>query len=114
VWIVTSALPEELERHQEVLGTEGRISGVVQSSDVENSKPAPDVFKLALERSGASPDDTVSVGDSIWDVKAAEAAGVRTVAVLSGGAFDEAALKAVGAVAVYDDCAALLQSDFPE
>lgn len=114
VWLVTSATPEELERHQEVLETEGRIAGVVESSEVENSKPAPDVFELALKKSGASADETVSVGDSIWDVKAAEAAGIRTVAVLTGGAFDEAALKAVGAVAVYDDCAALLESNFPE
>lgn len=114
VWLVTSATPEELERHQEVLETEGRISGVVVSSDVENSKPAPDVFELALERTGASPDETVSVGDSIWDIKAADAAGIRTVAVLTGGAYDGAALEAVGAVGVYDDCAALLESEFPE
>ena len=62
----------------------------------------------------ATPDETVAVGDAVWDVEAADAAGIRTVAVLTGGAFGEEELKEAGAVAVYQDCAALLDSDFPE
>jgi HAD superfamily hydrolase (TIGR01509 family) len=114
VWFVTSAKDEELEHHMQELEAEGKISGVVNSSDVENSKPAPDIFELTLERVGASPDDTVAVGDAVWDVEAADGAGIRTVAVLTGGAFSKEELKEVGAVAVYQDCAALLDSDFPE
>lgn len=114
VWFVTSAEDEELEHHLEFLEAEGKISGVVNSSDVESSKPAPDIFEEALRRAGSSPEETVSVGDSIWDIEAANEAGVRTVAVLSGGAYDEEALKAAGAVAVYENCAALLDSEFPE
>lgn len=114
VWFVTSAKPEELEHYMELLETEGRIAGVVNSSDVEESKPAPDIFELALQRAGASPDETVAVGDSVWDIEAASAAGVRTVAVLTGGAYDEEALKVAGAVEVYESCAALLDTDFPE
>ena len=103
LWFVTSANPEELE---------GRISGVVNSSNVENSKPAPDIFELSLQKANAAPDETVALGDTIWDVKAAKATGVRTVAGLTGGAFDEEDQK--GAGAVYKDCAALLESNFPE
>jgi HAD superfamily hydrolase (TIGR01509 family) len=114
VWFVTSAKDEELEHHVQELEAEDEISGVVNSSDVENSKPAPDIFELALERVGASPDETVAVGDAVWDVEAADGAGIRTVAVLTGGAFGEEELKEAGAVAVYQDCAALLDSDFPE
>ena len=114
VWFVTSAKDEELEHHMKELEAEGRISGVVNSSAVENSKPAPDIFELALQRAGASPDETVAVGDAVWDVEAADAAGIRTVAVLTGGAFSRQELEEAGAVAVYDDCAALLDSDFPE
>ncbi len=98
----------------EFLEAEGKISGVVSSSDVESSKPAPDIFEEALRRVEASPDETVCVGDSIWDVEAANEAGIRTVGVLSGGAYDEEALRVAGAVAVYENCAALLDSDFPE
>ena len=114
VWFVTSAKDVELEHHMGELEAEGRISGVVNSSDVENSKPAPDIFELTLERADASPGETVAVGDAIWDIESANAAGVRTVAVLTGGAFSEQELKEAGAVEVYKDCAALLESGFPE
>ena len=114
VWFVTSAKDEELEHHMSELESEGVISGVVNSSAVDNPKPAPDIFELALERAGASPDETVAVGDAIWDVEAADGAGIRTVAVLTGGAFSEAELREAGAVEVYEDCAALLDSSFPE
>ena len=92
---------------------EGKISGVVNSSAVENPKPAPDIFEEALQRAGASPDETVAVGDAVWDVEAAKGAGIRTVAVLSGGAYDEEDLEEAGAVEVYEDCAALLELRLP-
>ena len=114
VWFVTSAKDEELEHHMQELEAEGNIEGVVNSSAVENSKPAPDIFEETLRRAEASADETVAVGDAVWDIEAASAAGVRTVAVLSGGAYDEEDLEEAGAVAVYEDCAAILESDFPE
>jgi HAD superfamily hydrolase (TIGR01509 family) len=114
VWFVTSAKDEELEHHIQELEAEGRISGVVNSSAVENPKPAPDIFELALQKAGASPDETVAIGDAVWDVEAADAAGIRTVAVLTGGAFSRQELEEAGAVAVYEDCAELLDSSFPE
>jgi len=114
VWFVTSAQDEELEHHMQELEAEDSVDGVVNSSDVENPKPAPDIFEETLRKAGATADETVAVGDAIWDIEAARDAGVRTVAVLSGGAFPKEALEEAGAVAVYEDCAALLDSDFPE
>ncbi len=114
VWFVTSAKDEELEHHMNELEAEGKIDGVVNSSAVENAKPAPDIFEEALRRAGVSAEETVAVGDAVWDVESAKGAGIRTVAVLSGGAFDEEELREAGAVDVYEDCAALLESDFPE
>jgi HAD superfamily hydrolase (TIGR01509 family) len=114
VWLVTSAKDEELEHHMSELEVEDSISGVINSSAVENSKPAPDIFELALEKAGSSSEDTVAVGDAIWDIEAAAGAGIQTVAVLTGGAFSEEELKDAGAVEVHEDCAALLESDFPE
>ena len=114
VWFVTSAKDEELEHHMQELGADGNIDGVVNSSAVENPKPAPDIFEEALRRAGATADETVAVGDALWDVEAAREAGIRTVAVLSGGAFHEEDLEEAGAGAVYEECAALLDSDFPE
>ena len=114
VWLVTSAKPEELEKHLEKLEAEDRLAGIVNSGDVEQSKPAPDIFELALERAGARANETIAVGDSVWDVEAAKAAGVRTVAVLTGGAFGAEELKEAGAIEVFEDCAALLDSGFPD
>ena len=114
VWLVTSAKDEELEHHMQELEAEDSVDGVVNSSAVENAKPAPDIFEEALRRAGATADETVTVGDAVWDVEAAREAGIRTVAVLSGGAFHKEALEEAGAMAVYEDCAALLDSDFPE
>jgi HAD superfamily hydrolase (TIGR01509 family) len=114
VWFVTSAKDEELEHHMQELEAEDSVDGVVNSSAVEHPKPAPDIFEEALRRAGATAGETVAVGDAVWDVAAAREAGIRTVAVLSGGAYHKEALEEAGAVAVYEDCAALLESDFPE
>jgi len=114
VLFATSAKPEELEHHMEELEAEGKVDGVVSSEEVEGTKPAPDIFELALERAGSSPEETVAVGDSVWDVESAKEAGVRTVAVLTGEAFSQAELEEAGAYAVYEDCAELLKAGFPE
>ena len=114
VRLVTSAKDEELEHHMQELEAEDSVDGVVNSSAVENAKPAPDIFEEALRRAGATADETVTVGDAVWDVEAAREAGIRTVAVLSGGAYHKEDLEEAGAVAVYEDCAALLDSGFPE
>src|ERR671913_599826 len=87
VWFATSAKPEELEHHMEELDAEGKVVGVVSSEEVEGTKPAPDIFELTLKRAGSSPEETVAVGDSVWDVESAKEAGVRTGAVMTGGAF---------------------------
>src|ERR671917_661087 len=108
VWFVTSAKDEELEHHMAELEAEGKISGVVNSSDVENSKPAADIFELTLEKAGASPDETVAVGDAVWDIESASAAGIRTVAVLTGGGFERQGDGETGALEAYKNCAALL------
>ena len=52
VWLATSAKPEELEHHMKELGAGDNIAGVVSSDEAEESKPAPDIFGLALERGG--------------------------------------------------------------
>jgi HAD superfamily hydrolase (TIGR01509 family) len=114
VWFATSAKPEELEHHMKELGAKDNIAGVVSSDEAEESKPAPDIFGLALERAGVSPEDAVVVGDSIWDIEAAKEAGVRAAAVMTGGAFSRAELEEAGAYAVYEDCRELLNDGFPE
>ncbi len=114
VWLATSAESQELEHHMQELGAEDEIAGVVSSDEAEESKPAPDIFGLALERAGVAPEEAVVVGDSIWDIEAAKEAGVRVAAVMTGGAFSRAELEEAGAYAVYEDCRELLSDGFPE
>lgn len=72
------------------------------SDDVETSKPAPDLLQVALKKLGAPPDaSSVMVGDSVWDVKAANNAGMPSIVVRSGG-FGDDELREAGAVAIYD------------
>jgi phosphoglycolate phosphatase-like HAD superfamily hydrolase len=55
-----------------------------------------------MGRHGLDRADTIAIGDSVWDGKAAERAGIEFTAVRSGGT-PAAQLEAVGASAVYDD-----------
>nr|WP_240522052.1 HAD family hydrolase [Amycolatopsis vastitatis] len=107
VVLATSASPDELDVLRKVLDVDDVVDGIVSGEDVEATKPDPEPVFAALEKAGTSPEDTIFVGDAVWDVHAAAKAGVRTVSVLSGGV-GAAELTDAGAVAVYDDAAALL------
>ncbi len=72
---------------------EANFDVVVASDDTECHKPDPDPILKALERLGASPEDSAYVGDSPFDVQAARAAGVYAVAVAWGGIHDAASLQ---------------------
>jgi HAD superfamily hydrolase (TIGR01509 family) len=114
VWFATSAKPEELEHTMKVLGAKELIDDIVSSTDVEEGKPEPDVFELTLKKARVRPDEAIALGDTIWDVEAAERTGIKTAVVLTGGAFGREELERAGAVAVYRDCADALKKGFPE
>ncbi len=107
VVLATSAPENELKLLRDALDAEQHLTAVTSAEDAEAAKPAPDILQIALHKSGVTADHAVMVGDTVWDGKAAAAAGVPFVGVLSGGiSADE--LKGAGAVAVYDDPADLL------
>ncbi|MGH9007785.1 MAG: HAD family hydrolase, partial [Acidimicrobiales bacterium] len=74
---------------------------------VEESKPAPDVFRAAMAAGRVDPHRAVAVGDSTWDVEGARAAGIACVGLESGG-FSRHDLSEAGAIAVYRDAEELL------
>jgi HAD superfamily hydrolase (TIGR01509 family) len=114
IWFATSAKPEELEHTIKELGAKDLMIDIVSSADVEEGKPEPDVFELALKKAGVTPAEVLALGDTIWDIEAAERIGIKTAAVLTGGAYSREELKKAGAVAVYRDCAEALKTGFPE
>jgi HAD superfamily hydrolase (TIGR01509 family) len=107
VVLATSAPPEELEHLLAVLDLDDTLDAVTGDEDVDAAKPEPDLVQVALDKAGCSAESSVFVGDSRWDVVAATRAGVPCVGLLSGGT-SAAELTEAGAIAVYDDVAALL------
>jgi HAD superfamily hydrolase (TIGR01509 family) len=106
VVLASSAKEEEVEHYLDLLDARDLADAWTTSADVEATKPAPDLVHSALGKVGGSADDAVMVGDTPWDVKAAEKAGVGTLAVLTGGfAIEE--LRASGAREVFESVADL-------
>jgi HAD superfamily hydrolase (TIGR01509 family) len=99
VVLASSAKPEEVEHYLDLLDARGLADAWTSSGDVERTKPAPDLVEAAIERIGGGP--AVMVGDSTWDCKAAQAAGVPAIGVLTGG-FSVDELEAAGAKAVFE------------
>jgi HAD superfamily hydrolase (TIGR01509 family) len=80
---------------------------IVTRDQVAYAKPNPDLFLAAAERLKVPPGDCFVVGDSIWDLLAAQRAGALGVGLLSGG-YGREELNTAGAYRVYDDPADLL------
>jgi HAD superfamily hydrolase (TIGR01549 family) len=105
--ISSSAKTEELA----VLLEAARIDDLLDqdtattSSDVSASKPDPDLIEATLRKGNLKADEAILLGDTPYDIQAATAAGVATIAFRSGGFPDESL---AGAIAIYDDPADLL------
>lgn len=98
--LASSAKQDEVDHYLDLLDARELVDGWTTSADVERTKPHPDLVHAALEKAGGEG-SSVMVGDSIWDVRAAHAAEVPTLAVLTGG-FSEAELREAGAVQVVE------------
>jgi HAD superfamily hydrolase (TIGR01509 family) len=85
----------------------GRNIPVITRDQVAHAKPDPDLFLAAAECLGVAIEQSVVVGDSIWDLLAAKRARVLSVGFLSGG-YGEEELERAGAYRVYQDPADLL------
>jgi HAD superfamily hydrolase (TIGR01509 family) len=103
--LASSAKEDEVDHYLDLLDARDLVDGWTTSADVERTKPHPDLVHAALDKAGGEG-PAVMVGDSTWDVKAAQAAGIPTLAVLTGG-FSEAELRDAGAAAVVESIGAL-------
>ena len=98
--LASSAKTEELEHYLTLLDARSLADDWTDSGDVEQTKPEPDLVLAALEKAGTAAKDAVLIGDSTWDCRAAKAAKVRSIAVLTGG-FGEDELLEAGASSVF-------------
>jgi HAD superfamily hydrolase (TIGR01509 family) len=107
VVLATSAGADELSAMRRALDAEDAIDEVTSSADVDRSKPAPDIVEAAIAKAGVRPGEAVFIGDTVWDVRACRRAGIRCLAVLTGG-IGHGELEAAGADEVYDSAQDLL------
>lgn len=91
--VVTSKMHRLAAHGLDVLGAADCFSCLVGADDCPRHKPDPDPVALGARLLGADPARCVYVGDSPFDIRAGNAAGMTTVAVL-WGMFDEAVLRA--------------------
>jgi HAD superfamily hydrolase (TIGR01509 family) len=106
VVLASSAKDDEVEHYLDLLDARDLADAWTTSADVKETKPQPDLVNAALERSGGSSEEAVMVGDTPWDVHAAENAGVQTITVRTGG-FGDDELREAGATAVFESVAEL-------
>jgi phosphoglycolate phosphatase-like HAD superfamily hydrolase len=102
--VATSAKRAELDAILKATRIDDCIDGAATSDDAGRSKPDADIVVAALRVAAIAPDAAVFVGDTPYDVEAAQRAGVRCVAVESGGWSRQ---DFAGALAVYADPHAL-------
>jgi phosphoglycolate phosphatase-like HAD superfamily hydrolase len=80
---------------------------VVTGDDIKKAKPSPDAFILAAQRLGISMENSIVVGDSVWDLLAGVRKRALGVGLLSGG-YGQEELERAGAFRIYADPADLL------
>jgi HAD superfamily hydrolase (TIGR01509 family) len=105
--LASSAKEDEVDHYLDLLDARGLADGWTTSADVEATKPDPDLVLAALDKLGTK--DAVMIGDSTWDCQAAKAAGITSIAVLTGG-FSSEELEEAGASQVFESIDALRQA----
>ncbi|NJP66779.1 HAD family hydrolase [Streptomyces spiramenti] len=110
VVLATSADGEELQALRRAIDADDVITDTASADDVTEGKPAPEPVHHARSLAGDVPaEQTVFVGDSVWDMRAAARAGATPIGVTCGGLAAEE-LWAAGAAEVHAGPAALLDA----
>ena len=106
VLVVATSAGDELSALLNQAGLADLIEVAATSNDAAKSKPDADIVQAALAKAGIAANVAVTLGDTPYDIQAASAAGVGTVALRCGGWWKDADL--AGAIGIYDDPADLL------
>jgi phosphoglycolate phosphatase len=81
----------------------------LQTADDHPSKPHPAMLERAMDETGCRPDETLLVGDTTFDVRMAQAAGVSAIGV-AWGYHPVPALRAAGARQIVESFPELLDA----
>jgi HAD superfamily hydrolase (TIGR01509 family) len=105
--IATSSRLETAAPTLALIGVSPDRDPVVTRDEVTHAKPDPDLFVAAAARVGVAIESATVVGDSVWDMLAAQHARALGIGVLSGG-YGEDELARAGAYRVFADPARML------
>jgi HAD superfamily hydrolase (TIGR01549 family) len=105
--IATSSRMETARPTLDLIGVAPDRDPVVTRDEVKHAKPDPDLFLAAADRIGVDIEHATVVGDSVWDMLAAQHARALGIGLLSGG-YGEDELARAGAYRVFADPAAML------
>jgi HAD superfamily hydrolase (TIGR01509 family) len=97
--LATSGKPQHVEHFLDLLEARDVADAWTTSEDVENTKPAPDLLAVAVEK--LEGDRAVTFGDATWDCLAAQRLGLPAVALRTGG-FGTDELRDAGATEIFD------------
>lgn len=81
--IATTKIRSQVEGILERLGWAGYFKAISGGDEVTRVKPAPDIFRLTLERMKVPREKTIVVGDTVNDVHGGRAAGLKVIAIPS-------------------------------
>lgn len=79
--LATSSYPRDAHAVLEALGFEDFFSCIVTKGNVERVKPHPDIFLHAAKEMGAAPEQCLVIEDAEKGILAADAAGMKCIAV---------------------------------
>ena len=83
--IATSADDREMNAILQQAGVDDLIPSRTTKDDAPASKPDPDIVHAALARSWARPEQVLLIGDTPYDIEAADRAGIGAIALRCGG-----------------------------
>lgn len=103
--LASSAGDKELKEYKKLMNISDLIEDETSSDDAEESKPDPDIFEAAFSKlKNVRKSETIIIGDTIYDAKAAVTANIKIIGVTSGGWTAEK-LYSEGCIKVYRDIA---------
>ncbi len=110
VVLASSAKEDEVKNYKKLLKIEDLIEKETSTDDAEESKPEPDIFLAARKKiKNVKKENILIIGDTPYDVEAANKADLKIIGVLTGG-WSEKKLVEKGCVKVYRDIAEIYEN----
>ncbi len=83
--ITSTDITNRAVKTMDILGLKSYFKEIIGGDAVKNTKPSPDLAKLALSKIGCKPENAVVIGDHSVDILMGKSAGIGTnIGVLNG------------------------------